>query len=117
MSTNYYLQNEAQAAAGEDGMHLGLSAAGIFMFEAHVRKGIISLKSLEEFLRKSKAKIVNEVKETFTVDEFMAFVADRRRPEMAQFRNSDTVTDRKGIREGMRYKDAEGYLFFNYEFS
>jgi len=117
MSTNYYLQTEAEAKAEQDGMHLGLSAAGIFMFRAYPKKNIISAQSLEQFLRQAPGTITNEVGETVTVDEFMQFVSIRRRPEMSQFKNSETVLERKAIREGMRFKDAEGYLFYNYEFS
>lgn len=117
MSTNYYLQTEAQAKADQDGRHLGLSAAGIFMFRAYPKQNIISVKSLEAFLRQAEGTITNEVGETLTVDEFLEFVSIRRRPEMSQFKNSETVVERKAIREGMRFKDAEGYLFYNYEFS
>lgn len=117
MSTNFYLQTEAQALEDQDGMHLGLSSAGVFMFRAYPRKKLVSLAALEQFLRQAEGTIINEVKETYTVDEFLQFVAVRRNPEMAQFKNSQTVTDHKGVRDGMRFKDAEGYLFFNYEFS
>jgi hypothetical protein len=117
MSTNYYLKPKKATPNTEDGMHLGLSAAGIFMFRAYPRRGVISLKALQDYLRKDGGAIVNEYGEPSTLDEFMAFVADRRKPDMAQFRNSPIVDSSAGIRDGMRFKDPEGYLFFNYEFS
>lgn len=117
MSTNYYLRTEQQTAAGEDGMHLGLSATGIFMFEAHPRRGIVSLAALEQHLRGAAGQIVSEYGESMTIEEFLHFVAVRRKPDAPQFKNSPVVTDRKGVREGMRFRDAEGYLFHNYEFS
>lgn len=117
MSTNYYLKPKKATPTAEEGVHLGLSAAGIFMFRAYPRRGVISLKALEAYLRKDGGAIVNEYGESSTLEEFMAFVADRRKPEMAQFRNSPTVDNRAGIRDGMRFKDPDGYLFFNYEFS
>jgi hypothetical protein len=117
MSTNYYLRTAEQSAADEDGMHLGLSAAGIFMFRAWPELGIISVVTLEKFLRASNDQIVSDYKETPSVDEFLKFVSGGRKPESRQFSNRETVTDRRGIQEGMRFLDAEGYLFHNYEFS
>jgi len=117
MSTNYYLKPNKATANTEEGLHLGLSAAGIFMFRAYPRRGVISLKALEAYLRKDGGTIVNEYGENSSLEEFMTFVADRRDPNNAQYRNSPTVDSTIGIREGMRFKDPSGYLFFNYEFS
>lgn len=120
MSTNFYLRTpQHEAMYGPDwagGLHLGLSAAGIFMFRAYPRLGIISLRSLKQHLRGVTGTIVNEYGVPLTLEEFLDFVSVRRKPDTPRFLNSPVVTDLKSVKDGMRFQDSEGYLFNNYPF-
>lgn len=114
MSTNYYLRQKGESG---DGLHIGLWAADSFTFHAYPEEGLTSAAAWKERLRTDAGEIFNEYDTPVSRERLFALASDGRRPQSAQFLNSPMVTEPSQILPDMRYKDAEGYLFGNYNFS
>lgn len=117
MSTNYYFRTQA-TKDGEEPLHIGLSAGGYFMFHAHTAKMLISKSSWMAYLTGYRGEIVDEYDKVVSLDHFKRIVALTPEDSIrAVFVNSPVVLPGKPIAPSLRYRDGDGYLFCNAEFS
>ena len=118
MSTNFYQRPLGAKTFDEEKNHIGLSTADLFLFEAHVRRKLTTYKQWIAQLMKAGFEIVDEYNRTYTVAEFEEFVKIRKNAEeIAAYRNSPVVPAGNSLKDVRRYRDEDGHLFCNYQFS
>lgn len=113
MTTNFYLKLPITPET-DDGLHIGLAAFGWrFLFKAHPEQNLRTFKQWCDML--ATGKIVNEVEEEFTLDEFKAFVARKMTSatHLHWWEEVGAAIDRRDT----RYVDEDGYSFDAREFS
>lgn len=117
MSTNFYYRKATDTETDEDN-HIGLSAAGIFLFRVYTRKGLITSEAWKKFLAEPGRVVVDEYGRVRDTAEFFALLDDSKSTDRAEYRNSPMLTPDMRITSSVRrYQDGYGHLFCNYVFS
>lgn len=120
MSVNYYYR-KTETIAGqrvEDERHIGLSAGGMFLFQAYPEQGLTTAKAWIKHLEDGATEIIDEYDKVVPLGEFVAFVEQfRNLLDKAEYRNSPVMLTEEVLKGVTRYRDAEGYLFATYNFS
>jgi hypothetical protein len=118
LSTNYYYRKPGDAMEQHDDNHVGLSAGGLFTFQAYPARGITTFQSLLKFLQESESEIFNEYDEVMPLSAFVSFVTQIRDKSCgAVYANSPVLTADAAIKGEMHYRDKDGHLFSSYIFS
>jgi hypothetical protein len=117
MSTNFYYR-DATATATNEKNHIGLSAAGIFLFRVDTCKGLITSEAWKQFLAEPGRVVVDEYDRVRPTAEFFALLDSSKNTDRAEYRNSPELTAETRITSQLRrYRDGFGHVFCNYVFS
>lgn len=117
MSTNFYYR-KANEKEADDKNHIGLSAADIFLFRVNTRKKLVTSKAWKNFLAEEGRVIVDEYNRVWTAAEFFDLLDKLKNPTRPEYRNSEELTPETRITSKIRrYRDQDGHVFCNYEFS
>jgi len=120
MSTNYYLKTPN--VSSNDYPHVGLFAGCMFRFQAHPEQRLFSFADWAARLRQPDAVLLDEYDKVVNVEDFLA-MAVRWRDEVRkdtrrrEYHNAPQVEPGVTHLPGTRYRDAEGHLFFDFNFS
>lgn len=120
MSTNYYIATPGKPP--EDGLHVGLLAGGLFRLRAHPGQGLVSFDAWHEHLKQNAAQLVDEYGHPILLEPFLSCVVRKRdeamkAPRRGEYHNAPLLADGQTHIPGKRYRDAQGFLFNDYEFS
>lgn len=117
MSTNFYFL-EAGDESYQDANHIGLSAAGLFVFHAFPEKGLTTFEAWQKFLQAAGRTIVDEYNRPRTAAEFTHLVQiTKNGAASAGYLNSPQLPATEKITlEIRRYRDENGHMFANYNF-
>src|SRR5690606_12896584 len=100
---------------------VGLSAGGLFRFQAHPHLGIYSYKEWLTVLKQPGSRLVDEYGKTVRLQDFKALVTSLRDEALAsgkaEYRNAPELPEGQRYIAGERYRDAEGFLINDYEFA
>jgi hypothetical protein len=120
MSVNYYIAIPGQPE--EDGLHVGLLAGGMFRFRAHPDRALVSFDAWLAHLQQHAAQLVDEYGDPILLEPFLNCVV-RKRDEalanrrMGEYHNAPQLAEDQTHIPGKRYRDAKGFLFFDFNFS
>jgi hypothetical protein len=118
LSTNFYYRKATDTETDEENCHIGLSAAGIFMFRVYTRKGLITSEAWKKFLAEDGRVIIDDYNRIWTPGEFSGLLDSSKNTDRAEYRNSPELTPETRITSQLRrYRDGFGHLFCNYVFS
>ena len=117
MSTNFYFR-PADQAQYRDADHIGLYAAGMFMFRVFLANGLTSFAAWQEKLRQPGLVIVDEYNDPVSFAGFKTLAESCLNAPSTQYRNAPHLqVDLVILPKLHRYRDAAGHLFGNYVFS
>lgn len=120
MSTNYYIAAPGQLA--EDYLHVGLLAGGMFTLRAHTQLGLVSFEAWVKHLTEHAENLVDEYDHPILLGAFLSCVERKRNdvmkgPRRGQYHNAVQLEAGQAPKPGTRFRDAQGYLLTDYEFS
>lgn len=122
MSTNYYLQTIDSATGKKSETHVALWSAGLYKFHAHPDQRIESFKDWSDRLRDPDSIFLDEYDAPIDVEEFLAKVLVNSKValanlKLAEYHNSPQLQKGQSPVPGGGYRDADGVLMLDWNFS
>jgi hypothetical protein len=120
MSTNFYVTNPDKPT--DESLHVGLQAAEMFRFRAHPGKSLVTFDAWSAHLRQNAKDFRDEYGNPADVERFLAMRVLERDDLKAnqgkrEYHNAPQLVAGQPHISGKRYRDAQGFLFHDFEFS